>query len=67
MFCTECGAPTCVVRSRRERHIIVRRRECEGCGARFTTNEKIAPLAMRTPGKVATSPPAQVHRLSLTV
>jgi transcriptional regulator NrdR family protein len=40
ILCPKCGATTRVVRSDPGKHVIVRRRECEGCGERFTTKEQ---------------------------
>jgi hypothetical protein len=49
VFCPNCGSATAVVHSAPGKHARVRRRECEGCGVRFTTTEKIAPLSMKAP------------------
>jgi transcriptional regulator NrdR family protein len=49
VFCPNCGSSTGVVHSVPGKYARVRRRECEGCGTRFTTTEKIAPFSMKTP------------------
>lgn len=66
MFCPNCGSSTTVIHSTPGKHARVRRRECGGCGVRFTTTEKIAPLSMKTSEKVAVLQTAEVHKLSLT-
>jgi transposase-like protein len=53
--CPECGASTYVVRARRGKYLKFRRRECEGCGARFTTKEQIVPLTTSNKTVRATS------------
>lgn len=47
MNCPYCEGPSKVVDSRPIPEGIRRRRECESCGRRFTTHERLAPAEIR--------------------
>ena len=47
MECPYCGGPSRVVDSRPIPEGIRRRRECQRCGRRFTTHERLAPAELR--------------------
>lgn len=47
MKCPYCQRPSKVVDSRPMPDGIRRRRQCEGCGRRFTTHERLAPVEVR--------------------
>lgn len=47
MDCPLCGGATRVIDSRPMDGGIRRRRECERCGRRFTTHERVAPVELR--------------------
>lgn len=47
MNCPYCEGPSKVVDSRPIPEGIRRRRECEACGRRFTTHERLAPVEIR--------------------
>ena len=38
-FCPKCGCDSLVVNSRYRNGVILRRRECQSCGARWSTRE----------------------------
>lgn len=58
MFCPKCGPSTAVIHSVAGRHVRVRRRQCECCGTRFTTTERITPLSVKAPIEVLLVKPA---------
>lgn len=56
MNCPYCEGPSKVVDSRPIPEGIRRRRECEACGRRFTTHERLAPVEIRVVKQPGRSP-----------
>lgn len=56
MNCPYCEGPSKVVDSRPIPDGIRRRRECEACGRRFTTHERLAPVEIRVIKQPGRSP-----------
>jgi hypothetical protein len=60
MRCPDCGEDTRVIETVSYDNRVRRRRECDGCGRRFTTDERPRPAARFRPGDRVRSPNGSV-------